>query len=107
MYVNSFCLYWATWFWQVNSCSKWASIYKNCIYLSSDAVRAELYGNESIQGDNNKVFSIMLRRAKEAQQVVNCLERCSKNNCSPTCPYHGSFSNCFESLMKDGLKFVC
>ena len=44
---------------------------------------------------------------KEAQQVINCLERCSKNNCSPTCPYHGSFSNCFESLMKDGLKFVC
>ena len=45
---------------------KWASTYKNCIYLSSDAVRAELYGDESIQGDNNKVFSIMLRRAKEA-----------------------------------------
>lgn len=44
---------------------------------------------------------------KEAQQVINCLERCSKNNCSSACPYHGSFSNCFESLMKDGLKFVC
>ena len=34
-------------------------------YLSSDSIREELYGDESIQGDPNKVFRIMHQRAKE------------------------------------------
>ena len=33
--------------------------------VSSDAIRGELYGDESIQGDPNKVFCIMLARTKQ------------------------------------------
>ena len=36
------------------------------IHLSSDLIRKELYGNESIQGDPNEVFSLMQKRAIEA-----------------------------------------
>lgn len=35
----------------------------NTIHLSSDSIRAELYGDESIQGNPNEVFSIMQQRA--------------------------------------------
>lgn len=38
----------------------------NIIHLSSDAIRAELWGNEAIQGDNNQVFNLMRIRAVEA-----------------------------------------
>lgn len=38
----------------------------NAIHLSSDAIRAELYGDESIQGDPSEVFSLMQKRAIEA-----------------------------------------
>lgn len=38
----------------------------NTIHLSSDKIREELCGDESIQGDNNKVFSLMQKRAIEA-----------------------------------------
>ena len=33
--------------------------------VSSDSIREELYGNESIQGDANKIFRIMLARTKQ------------------------------------------
>ena len=33
--------------------------------VSSDSIREELYGDESIQGDANKVFRIMLARTKQ------------------------------------------
>lgn len=36
---------------------------KTPVRLSSDKIRAELYGNESIQGDPGEVFSIMQKRA--------------------------------------------
>lgn len=36
------------------------------IHLSSDLIRKELWGNETIQGDNNEVFSLMQSRAIEA-----------------------------------------
>ena len=36
------------------------------IHLSSDTIRKELYGDESIQGDPGEVFSFMQRRAVEA-----------------------------------------
>ena len=36
------------------------------IHLSSDLIRKELWGDESIQGDNNEVFSLMQSRAVEA-----------------------------------------
>ena len=42
------------------------SRYLNTIHLSSDKIRAELWGNEAIQGDNDMVFSIMQSRAIEA-----------------------------------------
>lgn len=35
----------------------------NTIHLSSDSIRADLYGDESIQGNPNEVFSIMQQRA--------------------------------------------
>ena len=38
----------------------------NTIHLSSDLIRAELYGNESIQGNPAEVFSLMQKRAVEA-----------------------------------------
>lgn len=36
------------------------------VHLSSDKIRAELWGNESTQGDNNEVFSLMQSRAIDA-----------------------------------------
>ena len=41
-------------------------IERNTIHLSSDTIRAELYGDESIQGDPTEVFSLMQKRAVEA-----------------------------------------
>ena len=38
----------------------------NTIHISSDRIRAELWGNEAIQGNNNEVFSLMQSRAIEA-----------------------------------------
>ena len=35
----------------------------NAVHLSSDKIRAELWGNEATQGDNNEVFSLMQSRA--------------------------------------------
>lgn len=39
---------------------------KQAIHLSSDSIRAELYGDESIQGNPADVFSLMQKRAVEA-----------------------------------------
>ena len=39
---------------------------EDSIHLSSDLIRAELYGDESIQGEPSEVFSLMQRRALEA-----------------------------------------
>ena len=38
---------------------------KEAVHLSSDSIRAELYGNESIQGNPAEVFSLMQKRAVE------------------------------------------
>ena len=38
----------------------------NTVHLSSDKIRAELWGNEVTQGDNDEVFSLMQSRAIEA-----------------------------------------
>lgn len=43
----------------------------NIIHLSSDSIRAELYGDESIQGDPAEVFSLMQSRAVEALKNGN------------------------------------
>lgn len=40
-----------------------------CIVLSSDAIRGELYGDESIQRNPAKVFQIMERRALDAARM--------------------------------------
>lgn len=37
----------------------------NIVHLSSDAIRKELYGDESIQGKPHEVFELMNKRAKE------------------------------------------
>lgn len=39
---------------------------KSAIHLSSDSLRAELYGDESIQGNPTEVFSLMQKKAVEA-----------------------------------------
>lgn len=46
--------------------NKYIAEHSNTIHLSSDKIRAELWGNEAIQGDNNEVFSLMQSRAIEA-----------------------------------------
>ena len=38
----------------------------NTIHLSSDSIRAELYGDESVQGNPAEVFGLMQKRAVEA-----------------------------------------
>lgn len=38
----------------------------NTVHLSSDKIRAELWGDEATQGDNNEVFSLMQSRTIEA-----------------------------------------
>ena len=38
----------------------------NTVHFSSDKIRAELWGNEATQGDNNEVFFLMQSRAIEA-----------------------------------------
>ena len=43
----------------------------NSLHLSSDTIRAELYGNESIQGNPVEVFSLMQKRAVEALNEGN------------------------------------
>lgn len=45
---------------------KYIKEYPNTIHLSSDKIRKELYGDESIQGNPNEVFAIMQKRAVEA-----------------------------------------
>ena len=69
--------------------------------VSSDSIREELYGDESIQGDANKVFRIMLARTKlylsEGKSVIydatnlsdrrriNLLKELKNYNCSKLC----------------------
>ena len=45
---------------------KYIKEHPNTVHLSSDKIRAELWGNEATQGDNNEVFSLMQSRAIEA-----------------------------------------
>ena len=45
---------------------KYLEVFNNTIHLSSDKIRAELWGSETTQGDNNEVFSLMQSRAIEA-----------------------------------------
>lgn len=69
--------------------------------VSSDSIREELYGDESIQGDANKVFRIMLTRTKqylgEGKSVIydatnlsdrrriNLLKELKKYDCAKLC----------------------
>jgi predicted kinase len=45
---------------------KYLEVYNDAIHLSSDKIRAELWGDEATQGDNNEVFSLMQSRTIEA-----------------------------------------
>ena len=45
---------------------KYIAEHPNTVHLSSDKIRAEFWGNEATQGDNNEVFSLMQSRAIEA-----------------------------------------
>ena len=46
--------------------NKYVEENRNAIHLSSDVIRKDLWGDESIQGDNNEVFSIMQDKAIKA-----------------------------------------
>lgn len=51
---------------------EYTETHKNTIWLSSDNIRKELYGDENIQDNSEKVFSLMRIRTKEAlTQGVN------------------------------------
>ena len=72
---------------------KYIETHQNTIHLSSDAIRAELYGDESIQGDPNEVFSLMQKRAVEAlnngQSVVydsTAMTRKDRSGIIAVCP---------------------
>ena len=45
---------------------KYIKEHPGTVHLSSDKIRAELWGNEATQGDNNEVFSLMQSRAINA-----------------------------------------
>ena len=45
---------------------KYIAEHPNTIHVSSDRIRAELWGSEATQGDNNEVFSLMQFRTIEA-----------------------------------------
>lgn len=45
---------------------KYIEEHTNTIHISSDRIRAELWGDEATQGDNNEVFSLMQSRAIDA-----------------------------------------
>ena len=45
---------------------KYVKEHPNTIHISSDQIRAELWGNAATQGDNNEVFSLMQSRTIEA-----------------------------------------
>ena len=45
---------------------KYIKEHPDTVHLSSDKIRAELWGNEATQGDNSEVFSLMQSRAIEA-----------------------------------------
>ena len=45
---------------------KYIKEHPGTVHLSSDKIRAEPWGNEATQGDNNEVFSLMQSRAIEA-----------------------------------------
>lgn len=44
---------------------------ENAVWLSSDKIREELYGDESIQGNGNEVFSLMEDRVRENLEAGN------------------------------------
>lgn len=46
--------------------AKYINEHPETIHLASDRIRAELWGSEEIQGDNNEVFSLMQSRAIES-----------------------------------------
>lgn len=46
--------------------STFAERHDECVVVSSDAIRAEMYGDASIQGDGAKVFGEMHRRVRKA-----------------------------------------
>lgn len=45
---------------------KYIKEHENTTHISSDQIRAELFGNEATQGDNNEVFSLMQARTIDA-----------------------------------------
>ena len=46
--------------------SKIAASLDGCLVLSSDAIRGELYSDETVQGDARRVFQLMEERTMEA-----------------------------------------
>lgn len=75
--------------------NKYIFEHKNAIHLSSDKIRAELYGDESTQGDPSEVFSLMQSRAIEylndgKNVIYDATNICRKDraNIIAICPKH-------------------
>lgn len=73
--------------------NKYVREHKNTIHLSSDSIRLQMYGEESIQGNPADVFSVMQKRVVEAlndgQSVVydaTNITRKDRSNIINVCP---------------------
>ena len=73
--------------------NKYVREHKNTIHLSSDSIRLQMYGKESIQGNPADVFSVMQKRAVKAlndgQSVVydaTNITRKDRSNIINVCP---------------------
>ena len=74
---------------------EYTRIYDKTIHISSDSIRAELYGDESIQGDPAEVFSLMQKRAVDALKSGNSvlydatnMTRKDRSGIVAVCPRH-------------------
>lgn len=97
--------------------STWAKDFQernlSTIIISTDAIRAELYGNESIQGDGVKVFQIAYERIERAlkeyryiifdatnlhrKNRIELVKRFKKPNITMVCYYFNySLETCWE-----------
>lgn len=74
------------------------------VYLSSDAIRYELYGDENIQGDPTKVFRIMEHRTiaalRDGKSVVYDATNLNAKK-------RANFIGQMKSAVKDHIEFYC
>ena len=65
------------------------------VHLSSDAIRAELYGDENIQGNPVEVFTLMQKKAVESLNAGYNVEFVTKSDSVESLTRSSSSSICF------------